>query len=123
MSRDYKWRRRFAPSGYRWVALRIEFSILDNAADPKALITSTCDRMVMQLAKNADRLLWSQIHTFVNIYPRDVGEHLNCLDGLKPRLGIEIEMCLPISKGDADRRDLSESCNSTKPGWPLEEVK
>lgn len=93
---DFNWRLRYAPNGYHFLRQRITFETLERAWSSRELIALTVERMEQKvyLAAREDCAAFSP-HTFISVYPKHVGENLNCLDPLVPRFGVEIEVRLP----------------------------
>lgn len=102
---DYKkakrdWHLKFAPQGYRWTSRRISFETIEEYCDvlKSAPINHALESMLYELQQKvpADVQVDKLVHTFITVYPLRTGENMNCLDPLNYRLGIQIDLRLPL---------------------------
>lgn len=99
LMKDFDWRKRYAPHGYAYVKRRLDFATLDFARFPSGVLQVTVEEMQRKLGDDCSYFNPATAHTRVSVYPIEVGENLNHLDPLKPRLGLEIEIRQPVPKG------------------------
>jgi hypothetical protein len=94
---DREWMLQYAPHGYRYMRNRIPFDVLDMAASPSDILLIEIDNLHRKMEREIEGRLKAAVFTRVSVYPKQVGESLNHLDPLLPRLGIEIEIRQPTA--------------------------
>lgn len=97
--KEFDWRVKYAPHGYSRIQNRITFHALQSAYSPSGFLRLTIEWMRLRMIKECPYFFdGREAQTFITVWPRDVGEDLNHLDPLKPRLGLEIEIRQPMSE-------------------------
>jgi hypothetical protein len=94
---DREWMLQYAPNGYRYMRSHVTFETLEMAICPAGIIAIEMDHLHRKMEREIEGRFESTVFTRVSIYPKQVGESLNHLDPLLPRLGIEIEIRQPTA--------------------------
>jgi hypothetical protein len=94
---DREWMLKYAPHGYRYMKNRIPFEVLDMAVSPSDILSIEIDHLHRKMERETEGGFEAAVFTRVSVYPKQVGESLNHLDPLLPRLGIEIEIRQPTA--------------------------
>lgn len=90
-----EWAIKYAPFGYAYYKCRLSFETLERAVFPSQIMEIEMDRLRRGLAREAPDFDERHVFTFISIWPKEIGENVNHLDPLKPRMGIEIEIRYP----------------------------
>ena len=75
----------------------ISFETLTFAESPAEVLELALDRLQFKMEHEIEGRFLPIVFTRITVYPKDVGESLNHLDPLLPRLGIEIELRQPAA--------------------------
>jgi len=95
--KDFEWRIRYAPHGYHYMKRRIDFETLEEVRFASHVLSTAIEEMLVRISKECPYFYDPSLaQTRLSVYPKDVGEDLNHLDPLRPRLGIEIEIRQPM---------------------------
>lgn len=95
--KDFEWRERFAPNGYWAVRQHVSMETLESAQASREILPFVLEDMALKLEKDCPYLYDPSTRTtLLTVWPKDVGEDVNHLDPLRPRLAIEIELRQPV---------------------------
>lgn len=96
--KEFDWKLQYAPHGYRYMRTWISFETLTFAKSPAEVLKLTLERLQFKMEHEIEGRFLPIVFTRITVYPKDVGESLNHLDPLLPRLGIEVELRQPAAR-------------------------